>query len=257
MNLGPLINAFPRKIRVTFIHAVTKRQIGIQKMKPEELPSSFNKPIIIKWEGTEWRIMNAEPINGQGIILADKLTLYVEETHSVKPHSVGFNIATICPDWPEFTEKPLFNDFSIQLSKEQWRQLEFLPITLLATIQEEMQEIEPILFPKDGTNTLKGYKSMHSRKNIFAQPHDIFVSEFCNRMNIIQKGNIRLEEKGFIQEGFAFRSDSYTYYGLVKKDSIKELCLHNFESVDEEFFQIAEGYNLILADWCNGKLIMI
>lgn len=257
MDARPFINMFNGKTKVTFIHAVTGKIIGISKMKSEELPISFIKPTRIEFEGTEWRVMRAEPAHAKEFTIDNKLALYVQENYAIDPNKIGFDIATVCQDTPIIVTAPLFDSFSLDISKDDWRQLELFPVSAFHLIQKEMLEVESVLFPDDNTNTLAGYKTIHVRKQLLEQPLGIPADEFCNQVNILEKGSPRFDRKGFIENGFAFRSPGYTYYGIIKDNIIKELSLQAFESVDEELYQLASAYDIMLVDWCNGKIIMI
>lgn len=257
MNLEPILNAFPKKTRVTFVHAISGKLIGVQKMKPEQIPGSFTKPVTITWDGIEWRVMKAEPIHAKDYIIDRKLTLHVQEADSVNLSDTGFTIPTICDDLPPLTDQPVFTDFVLKLPKQKWRQLELLPKSLLAEIQAKMIEVQSILFPEVQINTLTGYKAMFIRNNNPEDLLSISIEEFCRDFNIEKKGSIEFSGSGFIQNGFAFSNSNYIYYGTLKGNEIAELCIEAFESVDEEFCQVASAYDLFLADWCNAKILMV
>ena len=256
MNVQALMGLFPQKTRVTLIHATSGKLIGIHKIKPEQLPTTFNKPINIKLQGETWRVMQAEPVNAKDFTLGNKLTLHVQEPLTLDPNILGYNFATICEDIPPMDTGPLFNDFVLDISKDGWLQLQFLAASLLPAVQEELLQIEKILFPGQGINTLSGYKNMHIRKKISSYPLNISNAEFCELSGIKQKGGVRYNSADFVQNGFVYRSDNYTYYGIIEGDRIAELCLLSFESADEELLQTMSFFNLILADWCNARVIM-
>lgn len=257
MDPQPFINMFNSKTRVTFIHALTGKVIGVHKMKPDQLPRSFTKPTSIYVEGAEWRVMRAEPIHAKDFKLDNKLTLHVQEPSSIDPAIVGSNYPTVSNNIPELTVEPLFTDFILDLTKEQWRQLEFFHISFLPIIQEEMLKIEPILSPGEGVNTLIGYKNVHVRAIEMKQRLAVFLHEFCDRIHVQKKGSIRFTEEGYVKNGIALFSGNYTYYATINSETIEELYLESFDCVDEEFCEIVSSYELLLADWCNTKIIMI
>ena len=256
MNAAPFINLFNGKTRVTFIHAITGKLIGVHKMKPEQLPVAFNKPTSIDLQGTTWRVVQAEPVHAKEFTINNKLTLHVQEETSINPVLIHAGVPTICSDQPVPVSEPLFTDFLLEITEYRWHQHEFFPLTLLPVVQEEMLQVESFLLPVDGINTLLGYQNIYRRKIARTEPLSISLNEFCECMSIRERGGIRLPADGFVQNGIALRSDNYIYYGVVKDGVLEELCLDTFESVDEEFCGIASAYDLVLADWCNGKIIM-
>jgi hypothetical protein len=255
MDLRPLIN-FIGRTHVTFINATTGKLIGVQKMKADQLPVSFNKPILIEFNGLEWRVMKAVPVHAKEFTLENKLILHVENPKTIS-QPLGYNFPSICLEFPESSlTEPLYNDFYLDISKERWRQFEFFPPSLLPVVQEELEKIMDILYPSSNANTLHGYFDLHIRKNIRQEPLNIPFDSFCEKINAKDKGGIRNASNGYIRNGFAIRTENHTYYGTLKDSLIEELNLESFESVDEEFFVLASYYELVLADWCNAKLIM-
>src|SRR5688572_7604115 len=117
MNLSPLLNAFPKKTKVTLIHAITLKTIGVYKIKEDALPNAFNKPTIIELGGTKWRVMLANPINAKEYTIANKLTLHVQEVNSINSATIGFDYPSICDDHPELVDHQLFRDFILMITK--------------------------------------------------------------------------------------------------------------------------------------------
>jgi hypothetical protein len=257
MNLAPILNAFPKKIQVRFIHASSGQLLGVHKMKPDQLPPAFDKPTYIEFEDKQWRVMHADPLHTNELATATKLVLHVAEPGSIDPATIWADFPTICTDWPEDSPEPLFPDFILDVKKESWRQLEILPVDLLTEVQEEMVTIETFLYPGEDISTLPCYKNVYPRKTIVPGISHIGKEEFCALLNIHKKGAIRHFSGDFVKNGFAFCSDNYTYYGILKGDRIEELYLQDFESIDEEIYELVTAYNLLLADWRNGKIIMV
>jgi hypothetical protein len=256
MDARPFVNLLSGKMRVTFINATTGKLIGIQKMKPDQLPASFDRPTIIEFNGKEWRVMKAVPIHAKEFRVDNKLTLHVEESQILN-QNIGNYYPTICKGLPASSKFTIFNDFQLEIPADKWRQYQFLPPSLLNAAQEEIEQIIQILFPESNRNNLHGYFDVHVRKNIKNEPLNFPLDSFCERMNIREKGGVLITQGEFLKDGFALRSDNYIYYGTVVENKIEELNLESFESADEEFFEVATIYELLLADWCNAKLIMV
>lgn len=256
MNLQFLVNIFPSKVRVSFRHAITGDLLGVHKIEPEKLPEIFNKPTIIEWGKINWRVLNAEPIYAKKFTITNKLTLYVLENDFIDTRKMGHNLPTVVEKLPELTAQPSFDNNTMTLSSDQWGQLEYLPVSLLPTVQEEVSLIETILNPPQKVNTLTGYATQHKRKIINTLPLNIPVNEFCELMRINQKGSIKLKSE-YIKNGMAFYSDSSVYYGLVKENMIEQLYQYEFECADEQFSNLVSAYNILLVDWRNARIITI
>jgi hypothetical protein len=166
-----------------------------------------------------------------------------------------FAVPAISNEMPEMCDSRLFEDFIIELHEDQWRQIEFLPLTLLPAIQEEMVSVEAILFPEDESDGVQGYNSVHVREKIGGRRLSISFDDFCELLNIRERGSIRLSGySGFVKSGFAVRSDNYTYYGLIEDKVIKELCLQEYDSADDEFINVVSRFELVLVSWCKGGI---
>lgn len=250
--VGAALQLFPKKINVTVIDEITGAQLGRYKIPLSQLPTAFEKPTILEVEGHAWRVVKAEPVKADDFSIFKKLTVHVLQKEHWKDERLLFNMATRHAYRPLMTQEPLFNDFTLDISEDDWRQLEFLPATDLQMIQEEMGRIE-LAAP----DALWGYKNMHVREDTAQCVLNIPLAEFCDTIQARQMGNIRLYSDAFVENGVAIESDNYTYYGIVVNDRIVSLCLPAFDCIDDEFMQVVTLYNLVLADWCGGRVVMI
>lgn len=257
MNLGPLLNAFPKKIRVSFIHATTRNLIGIYEISPSKLPISFIKPTNIELEGAYWRVMQANPIHATEFTLNNKLTLYVQETSAIDPTYIGSDIPTISNEIPALTSDSLYEGPPLKISRQQWRQIEFFHTTAIPALQEEMAEIASVLFPEKDVNTLLGYKNIYTRKYIDQIILNVSLDEVYQRINVSEIRSLYLSENNqYIENGIKIQTANHTYYGIVNKNQITVLGLKEFDSIDDEIYSLMNHYDLVLADWCNGRIIM-
>lgn len=254
-----MFNFFKRNIKVVFIDEATGNTIGVSEMKREQLPDAFDKPTTMQIAEKELQVVKADPVHAEDFSASKKLTLHLRSIDHIDPENIRFSIPTISNELPEMVNSTLFCDFTLQLHEDDWRQIEFLPLQLLPKIQEEMTAVEAILFPEAGTTPSLGYDSVHVRK-IDRQQLSISFTDFCEQMNIQEKGALTVAfagNSGFVQDGFALRSNSYTYYGTVKEGVINELCLPHFDQADDEFYKVAARYGLALVEWCKGQITTI
>jgi hypothetical protein len=234
-----MFNFFRKTIAVTFINDNTKEIIGKSEMKQEELPESFENSTSIQLEGIDWQVISAHPLTARDFSLSKKLTIYLQKIEYINPDKVRFTIATISNELPGLSSSTLNNDFTVKLKEDDWRQIELLPLSLLPTIQEEMQKIEEILFPEDEPEERFGFDKLHVREKIGTNHLIIPFDDFCESINVQAKGSLGFQgQSGYVENGFALRSSDYTYYGILKDGMITELCLEQYENSDTELISI-------------------
>ena len=158
---------------------------------------------------------------------------------------------------PLTSPTPLFDNFTLDISTDDWLQLEFLPAAAVELIQEELAAIDQVLLAENGGNPLLGYASSHIRNQTAQLGANIPFDAFCAALPVQKLGNVRLAGNNFIENGFALQTDNYTYYGMVTDGQITHLCLPVFDCIDDEFSQVATTWELALVDWCNVNVIML
>ena len=253
-----MFNLFKKStIHVIFINVTTNETIGVSEMKPEQLPISFGKATTMNFKNEEWQVINAEPQDASKFKESKQLKLWLNKIEKIDLGNIRFSIPTISNETPALQTEKTFIDFTLELPEDNWRQIEFLPLSLLPAIQEEMKEVESILFPDDETETKYGFDKIHVRNKIGFHHLNISFEEFCEVVNAIHKGAIHITihgETGFVKNGFAIKSSGYVYYGTMENDYIKELCLEKFESMDDEIGAVCSKYNLVMVSWLEGSI---
>lgn len=261
MNYAKVLDAaltlFPKKINVTCIDGLTGQQIGKYKIPLSQVPVTFNKPVTTTIDGHEWRVIKADPVNPDDIAIFKKLTLHVLDKDQLQKTSLGYNVPTRHASSPLITSTPFYQQFTLDITADDWLQMEFLPVQSIPVIQEELALIDPILLTENGINPLLGYENLHIR-NLTAQlGTNIPFDAFCAAIPVNQKGNIRLAVGDFIENGFAMRTDNYEYYGTIEDNRIAHLCLTAFDCIDDEFMQVATTWDLALVNWCQGSITTV
>jgi len=252
---------FKRKIiKVRLIEVISNEAFGTVKMKPEQLPSSFEKPTTIHIEGGDWQVEKAEPIHADEFINKGELTLWLNKIIKIDPQNIRYSIPTITNELPSLSDKYSFYDLTHTIHEDDWRQMEFLPQNELPVIEEEMKMIEDIIFPEDDPDfdsTVNGFDRVHIRK-IGRRLLNIPLDDFISTISIEKKGNLAIDGHiGFIENGFAFKSANHIYYGTLENGIIKELCLDFYDSMDDEISSIISKYNLLLVLWCRGSITSV
>lgn len=258
MNYAKVLDAaltlFPKKIKVTCIDGITGQMIGKYKIPISQVPPAFNKPVTTTIDGHEWRVILADPVSPDDIAIFKKLTLHVLDKTQLQHTTLGHNVPTRHASIPLTTPIPFYQQFTVDITANDWLQMEFLPASLLPVIQEELALIDPILLAENGRNPLLGYDNMHIRNLTAGLGVSIPFDAFCAAIPVNQKGNIRLEGGGFIDNGFALRTDNYEYYGTIENNHIIHLCLTAFDCIDDEFSQVATTWDMALVNWCEGSV---
>ncbi|AEV99031.1 hypothetical protein A4D02_10760 [Niastella koreensis] len=261
MNYAKVLDAamtlFPKKITVTYINAVTKQPIGKYKIPLSQVPLVFNKPVTTTIDGQEWRIVKADPVNADDISIFKKLTLHVLDKDQLQHTPLGHNVPTRHANSPLTTPTPFYQQFTLNMTTDDWLQLEFMPVRSLPLIQEELALIDTILADENGFNPLLGFKNMHTRSLTGQIGSNIPFDAFCAHIPVNQKGNIRLAHGDFIENGFVLRTENYEYYGTVENNRITYLGLTAFECIDDEFVHVATTWNLALVNWCQGSITAV
>ena len=255
MNYLKLVTAaaglFPKKIKVKLIDVTNGHLLHKYKIPAQQLPFAFNKPTILEIGNTNWRIFKADPVFADDFIFKKKLTLHVQEATSDNAVQNLFNTPTTYHGMPTTGSQSLYNNFTLSLSADDWRQLEFLPITQRLFIDEDIKAVEDILVSHP--NALLGYGKQYKRTKTAGIALDIPWQCFCTMFNNFDLGNIYYDNKGFIQNGFSLRSDSYVYYGLLYEGNVKSLSLVQYEGIDDELMRVLETFKLVLINWCNAS----
>lgn len=244
---------FPKRIKVTLIDAATGHSLGKYKIPAEQLPTAFNRPTILVINNINWRVLQADPILADDFLFTKKLILQVQHTANVDTLQLKFILPTISSEFPTTGATSLYHDFTLEIDEADWRQVEFLPLNRSTMADDAIKVIEDILSVQP--NPLLGYEQQHLRDNVLQPGLAIPKEEFFALLVNPVRGNIFFNNNGFVQNGFAVRSDSYTYYGILENGLVRTLCLHQFDWADDEFMRVLSTYELSLVDWCNASRI--
>lgn len=248
-----VVGLFPRTIRVKLVDMATGQLIGTYKIAAEQLPSAFNRPTTLEINQINWRVMKADPVSANDFLFSKKLKLFVYEDSKIDKKKLYYDLPTICRPSPETCIESLYNDFTLELSSLEWQQQEFKHLDQTIAIDHEIEQINQIL--SEQPNALLGFQRQYIRNASLFSLLSIPFHEFCETVKKIGIGNVFLDNNGFVKNGFALRSDSNTYYGIVDNEVIQTLCVTAFNYVDDEFMQIVTRYKLLLIDWCNARIL--
>lgn len=244
---------FPRKIAVAFVHAVTGEMVAARKVSPESLPEAFNRPTVMEIEGQLWRVVKADPVHISNLRRHRELVLHVQEaSHFRASRSL---VPTRAALLPAVVALPAAHDSTLSITPDEWRQLEFLPTHLQPVVEEEMRLIEAVILSTPDEDALLGYDAVHIREKTGTTPLRIPFDDLYLLVNGKEKGAVRLDDNAVIADSFFIRSENYMYYGVCEGEDIVQLCLQEFDSADDEFSRVVMEWDLLLADWCGGRVM--
>lgn len=249
--IGSALQLFPKKIKVTLIDAATGKSLGKHTIPAAALPAAFNRPTVLEIDNTNWRVLKADPISADDFLYSKKLILEVCNADNTATQELKYSLPTVCKELPAIGIDSLYQAFTLELDQEDWRQVEFLPLGQSEAIEEAIKSIESILTGQP--NPLLGYEQQYSRNDVAQPGLAIPWSEFCDLLPNPVLGNVVVNNKRLVQDGFAIRSEGYTYYGIVREGLIQMLCLTQFDSADDEFMQVIDTFQLTMVDWCGAR----
>jgi len=240
---------FPKKINVSYIDADTDRLITRQQATLDELPASFNHPILLPLEGKYWKVTGVFPPDAKTYLRSRQMKLFLQQVTS----KTSFNIVpSIAAQMPEILHLSEATVSSLNLLSYQWRQFEFLPAVQADSIQETFYVITSILNNED--NTLQSYSKQYTRENIPKQSLHIPLGEFYQLINEENINTLCFNEDGYVKDGFSIHTEQNTYYGIIKKNYIEELCLYDLECMNEELMYLLATLQLVLVDWSGTNM---
>lgn len=253
-----MFNVFKKStIKVKLIEALDNDIIGEVKLSLSQLPKSFKADTTLHINNQDWHVVRAEPEEYFDFYKSGELTLWLKPIVSIDPSLIRYSIPTISNELPGIADSSQFNDFTLTLHEDNWRQTDFLPSSLLPVIQEEMADVEAIIFPEDDPdfNSLNGFDKIHVRRRVGQHHLSIPLEEFCEAAGVVARGNIAFQGyDGFVKDGVALQGANYTWYGVAENDFIKDLAIDFFDSIDGEIMQILKRYDLFMVEWCRGSI---
>jgi hypothetical protein len=246
-----LVALIPKIIKVTLVDATNGNELGKHKIPASQLPAIFNKPTTLFIDNTYWRVLDADPVSADDFQFSRKLTLLVVESTQVNGQQLYFDLPTIADQVPATGIYNQVDQFNLQFDIAQWRQVEFLPLSELSVIEETISDIEKILAMQN--NALRGYQQQCKRIMVKDLSVHIPIHDFYPLLDRPVTGSILLNESMVVQNGFAIRSENHTYYGIMENDSIRNLCMSEFDYADEELMKVLSAFSLTVIDWCNAS----
>jgi hypothetical protein len=166
-----------------------------------------------------------------------------------------FTLPTVSDERPIMTNLPVYPDFTVTLTGNDWRQAEFINIEKLCAVGEEVDEIKDIRInhSKGTADGLRSFFRLHVRRRIGTADLFIPLFELKALLRSHTVGSIAFESHpGFVKNGFALSTPSGCYYGLEENGVVKSLALHDSgETAEREVRRLVRSFNLIFVNWCS------
>lgn len=170
-----------------------------------------------------------------------------------------FTLPTVSDERPPMTNIPAYPDFTVTLSGHDWRQAEFINISKLCAVGEEMDEIKDVRInhSREFADGVRQYQRLYTRRQVgqAALFIPLYELKLFLKSNII--GSIAMEEHpGFVKHGFALSSAAGCYYGVEENGVVKSLCIHNLtHAAEKEIPRLVKKFSLIYVNWCGCTIL--
>ena len=249
------LTLFNQKTIVTLIDAYTDNIITSIPLDKALLPVEFKKPTRIEINNKKWQVLKVKEEDKGTYFSKRKLTLYVAPADTFISQKkflipTKANIDNIA----EYSMPPMFDEFTLSITSNDWLQLELLPGAYIDSIMTHLSEVESIISGPDDNYHLLGYETCYVRHLPNANL-EIPIDSFCKNISIKKKGNIQLTDFRPIKDTFCIESENYIYYGVIKNKTIIKLAITKYDSFDDEIYSLISNHDLIFVDWTNGYLL--
>jgi hypothetical protein len=170
-----------------------------------------------------------------------------------------FSLPTVSDERPPMTNLPAYPDFTLSLSGNEWRQAEFINISKLCTVGEEVDEIKEVWInhSRELADGIRSFHRLHIRRQIGAAELFIPLFELKSLLRSHTPGSIALDGRpGFVKNGFALNTPTGYFYGLEENGIVKSLAVHTATGLaDREIARLVKNFSLIYVHWCNCNIL--
>jgi len=256
MGLFDKIFGKSNTIKVQFIDSSNGNVIGISEMPPEQLPETFEIQTTMHLNDEDWSIEEAIPAHSKEFLQSKNLTLKMKKVEKMNPNDIWYTTPTISNEFPQTNTKTKDSEFDISIHEDDYRQKEFLNISSLPQIKEELKAIKEIWenhSKKSEEYTL--FKNCHARKTIGLPNLSIDFNEMQTLLNSNSTGQVIINGE-ILSNGFGLKTENTAYFGTLNYGKVVELCISQWnEKTTNEILKINKEFNLIFVDWFNCDII--
>lgn len=250
-------------IHVSFIDEKTGQDFAQVKMPIGQLPDELEGSTLHMGD-TPYLVLSATPQTArewsEGGTL--RLVLREQEVTTVDPKSLLYSLPTLSDEMPGLAEGTTKQGrATLELHEDDWRQLEFVSLSLQESVEKEMQSIARIHTQhREGP----GFNALHIRSGV-PRPLEGTRLTRAELHGALGESTMWLEGlslqgvEGLVEGGFAARLASGLFvYGIEREEGVSVLGVEweprSGAALDEDtrlLTALANRWQLGLIDWCR------
>jgi len=252
-----------KTVEVTLIELGKDETFGVSQVPVDQLPDTFEINTTLHLGSVDWQVVEARPATKVEFRETGKVTVVLakQEIFNIEPTNVLFSLPTISNDMAMVEAVSSLEDVLILL-EDDWRQFEFLSISLNDLVHQEIQDILAIYHTQCEES---GFKQLHVRKRIpeplsgVTLPLESLAQAFDIKKRF--SGVAFNNSAATIVNGFAWQTGSgWIFWGQTDaQGNLVVLCLLPPHDADAEIMakkidDFALLNDLLLIDWVSVRL---
>ena len=196
------MSLFSRPISVSFEDAQSGQVFSTVKLKPEQLPETFDLNTTLHIGDDEWSVVEARPATREECRKTGRLHLRLHRIERIDPQEILFGLPTIYDLVPAVGDARL-SGTELALPDDDWRQLEFVSASLA---EEDDAQIEAIRLIHQNHSRNPGWDAIHVRPGpVSPLTSPISLSKLVTDLGSpAERGLTYSECPSRIVDGFAF-----------------------------------------------------
>jgi len=245
------------KIKIQFIDSLDGKMVFVSEMDENQLPKNFSIPTTMHIHGNDWNVEKATPENSIEFTKTKRLTLNIRKIEKINSSDILFSLPTVSNEFPAVANLTKQTAFDVNIVEDDYRQNEFLNKSVLPLIEKEFVGIKNIWenFSKE-SGEYTAFKECHVRKIIGSPNLKIPFEKLKAILKINSVGQVIVNGSMFLLNGFAFKTENATYFGVLNLGAVTELCVLQWnEDARNEILEINKTFNLVFVNWCKYYMI--
>lgn len=262
-------------IHVEFVDAASGAVIAYTEMPLFQLPESFGPGATMNVGGMPWVVQRAEPAHSMDFRRTGRLRLEMRMpgVADSNPDEVVYAFPTIEDTIPGIDpDGHVHGRMPLQISEDDWRQIEFVGFKWEFRIEPEMEQIKSII--RDN-RTPRGFNSLHMRGSIPRPLDGVYTTldeiiATFGRGTRVYDGVAYRGAEGMVYGGFAILTPAMLHvYGCHDTTGVQALCLYDVAPPGDDQAQNAliwrevqalsdfmRRKKLCIVDWCNTRKLL-
>ena len=247
---------FTSKVSVTFIDDANGEAFAATEMPPGDLPESFELDTTLHLAGEDWTVVDAQPSSRSEYARSKVLTLRLRRVEMVDPSTLLFSLPSICDSIPGINDRPISGD-EFLLAEDDWRQVELVSKDFSRDVDDEIVHIRKI---HENASAKVGWREIHVRSKIeFPIACSLGLADLANALTVSSAptGLAYHGAASGIADGFSFRADGLTIYGVAPNGNVQTIAFDQYSDVSpasqsiELVKSLAQNLGLDLVYWCR------